>query len=52
MSDLPDRIAQLRRVEHFRRLAEADARAIVTIAAPYAMMVTDVSNTQYARYLE
>jgi CRP/FNR family transcriptional regulator len=30
MPDLPDLIAQLQRVEHFRRLPEADVRAIVT----------------------
>ena len=30
MSDLPDLIAQLQRVERFRRLPEADVRAIVT----------------------
>ena len=30
MPDLPDLIARLQRVEHFRRLPEADVRAIVT----------------------
>ena len=30
MSDFPDLIAQLQQVEHFKRLPEADARAIVT----------------------
>ena len=47
-SDSPDLIAQIQRAEHFK-FGQHDA--MVTIAAPYEVMVTDVTNAQYARYL-